>query len=48
MCGLLITPRKEDFDKLTPEKAISILKEVTVSEQEFEEIAQQLSKIIIH
>lgn len=30
MCGLLITPREEDFRKLTPELAADILKEVSL------------------
>ncbi len=42
MCGLLITPRKEDFEKLSPEKAFSILKEVSISEEETEQIARRL------
>ena len=31
MAGLIITPRQEDFDRLTPEKALSILNEITLS-----------------
>lgn len=31
MCGLLITPREEDFRKLTPEMAIDILREVSLT-----------------
>ena len=42
MCGLLITPRKEDFEKLTPEKAVSILKEVTISKEDIENIGHKL------
>lgn len=34
MGGLLITPRKKDFDTLTPDKAFSILREVTLSEEQ--------------
>ena len=30
MAGLIITPRQEDFDRLTPEKALSILDEITL------------------
>lgn len=42
MCGLLITPRKEDFERLTPEKAVSILKEVTISKEDIEKIGREL------
>ena len=31
MCGLLITPREQDFQKLTPEMAADILKEVSLT-----------------
>ena len=31
MCGLLITPREQDFRKLTPEMAIDILREVSLT-----------------
>ena len=35
MCGLLITPREEDFKKLTPELAAEILQEVSLESLEF-------------
>ena len=34
MGGLIITPREEDFRRLTAEKAIDILREVTMTEEE--------------
>ena len=34
MGGLVITPRKEDFEKLTPERAAEILREVTMTTEE--------------
>ena len=34
MGGLLITPRREDFDRLTPQQATAILREVTLTEEE--------------
>ena len=34
MSGLLITPRHEDFEQLTAEQAVDILKEVSLSEEE--------------
>lgn len=42
MAGLLITPRQEDFEKLTAEKAVQILKEVTYSNQEIESACKNL------
>ncbi len=43
MCGLFITPRQQDFEALTAEKAASILKEVTLSEEELKPIITQLT-----
>ncbi len=43
MCGLFITPREQDFKALTAEKAASILKEVTLSEEELKPIITQLT-----
>lgn len=42
MCGLLITPRREDFEKITPAIAQNILSEVSVSENEIRNIAEHL------
>lgn len=42
MGGLIITPRKEDFERLTPRMAQSILREVTLSETEMNAIARKL------
>lgn len=44
MAGLLITPRETDYERLTPELAVSILQEVTISKKEAEKIARSLSK----
>ncbi|MCR5180376.1 MAG: DUF4922 domain-containing protein [Bacteroidaceae bacterium] len=38
MGGLFITPREEDFHKLTPEWAVEILKEVTMTEEELQSV----------
>lgn len=38
MSGLLITPRKEDFDRLTPKAATAILREVSCSETDVADI----------
>lgn len=42
MAGLIITPRKEDFDRLTAEKAIAILKEVSLDNTQFQETAARI------
>lgn len=42
MAGLIITPRETDFERLTPEKVIEILQEVTISKKEAEKIARSL------
>lgn len=43
MGGLIITPREEDFKSLTIEKAVSILREVTFSENDCRQIASRLN-----
>lgn len=43
LCGLLITPREEDFERLTAEWAETILKEVTMSAEELEPVIQRLT-----
>ena len=42
MAGLIITPREEDFKKLTAERAVGILREVALQDTEAETIRQQL------
>ena len=44
MGGLLITPRKEDFDKITPEKAVSILREVSLTDEQFALVKSNIQK----
>ena len=43
MGGLLITPREEDFRRLTPTLAADILREVTLSEEEILPIVRRLT-----
>ena len=43
MCGLLITPRQEDFQRLTPERAAAILREVTMLPEELQPILKTLN-----
>ena len=43
MCGLLITPRQEDFQRLTPERAAAILREVTMSPEDLQPILETLN-----
>lgn len=44
MGGLIITPRPEDYTNITAEKVVSILKEVSLSNEEVEEVAQRLHR----
>ena len=43
MGGLIITPREEDFQKITPEWAADILKEVTMDEEELKPIIEEVT-----
>lgn len=43
MAGLIITPRVEDFERITPEVAFGILQEVSLSEGEVESVIEHLS-----
>ena len=43
MAGLIITPRQEDFERLTPEKALGILSEVALTKDEFQQVIDKLS-----
>lgn len=43
MAGLIITPRQEDYERLTAEEAIGILQEVTLSKREVDNIAKTLA-----
>ena len=42
MAGLIITPRQEDFERLTPEKAMAILHEVSLSPEELQDVIARL------
>ena len=42
MAGMIITPRQEDFERLTPEKAIAILHEVSLSQEELQDVISRL------
>jgi len=42
MAGLIITPRQEDFDRLTPEKALSILNEITLKGDALQQVLDTL------
>jgi hypothetical protein len=45
MSGLIITPRKEDFEKLTSGKASAILRECGESSENINKVVAQLRKI---
>ena len=42
MAGLIITPRQEDFERLTPEKALGILREVSLTPDELQQVIDKL------
>lgn len=44
MGGLIITPRQTDYERLTPQIASRILREVTISESEINAIAKKLHR----
>lgn len=46
MGGLFITPRQEDYEKITSQKILDIYREITPSSDEIENIAQQLYKTL--
>lgn len=43
MGGLIITPREEDFRKLTPQRAADILREVTMTGEEIRPLVEKLT-----
>ena len=43
MAGLIITPRQEDFERLTPEKALNILHEVSLPKDQMQQVIDKLS-----
>ena len=42
MGGLIITPRQEDFEKITPQQAASILQEVTMTTDELQPLIEKI------
>ena len=42
MAGLIINPRKEDFDKITANRAVDILKEVSISQEQLNDVADKI------
>lgn len=45
MAGLIITPREEDFRKITHERAVSILREVTMTEEELVPVIARIQEL---
>lgn len=43
MCGLLVTPREQDFRRITPLMAASILREVTLSPDEVDAVVRRIT-----
>ena len=48
MAGYLITPRREDFERITPEMAEAILKECALSADELETLKESLKKDVVN
>ena len=46
MAGLIITPREEDFRRLTAEAAIDILREVSLPKAAFSQVVEQLQNTV--
>lgn len=42
MAGLIITPRREDFERITPAVAVEILREVSISGSDMADMAERL------
>ena len=45
MSGLIITPRREDFERITPEQALAILSECALSVEDMEALKERLAKV---
>ncbi|MGN0234494.1 MAG: DUF4922 domain-containing protein [Bacteroidaceae bacterium] len=43
MCGLIVTPRQQDFLRLTPAMAASLLREVTLSPRQMESVVRKIT-----
>ena len=48
MSGLFITPRREDFERITPEVAHAILKECALSDEEFSALINRLKETVFN
>lgn len=42
MCGLLVTPRQEDFERITAQRAADILREVCLSAEQMSEVVRRM------
>jgi len=43
MAGLMVTPRAEDFEKITSDQAVAILQEVSLGENETKEVMEKIA-----
>ena len=48
MAGYLITPRREDFERINPEQAEAILKECALSSDELDTLKERLAKAVVN
>lgn len=44
LCGLIITPRKEDFEKITREDIVDIFKQITITKENFDFLRKKLEE----
>ena len=47
MGGVIITPRKEDFDKITKEDIVSIYKQVSLDDLVFDKLCHDFTKLVM-
>ena len=45
MAGLIITPRQEDYERLTAETALNILREVSLTKEELQQVVTRLQNL---
>jgi hypothetical protein len=42
LCGIFVVPRAQDFERITSEAIAAICREVTLPDDQFQEVAAQL------
>ena len=44
LCGIFVVPRAQDFERITGETIAAIFREVTLPDDQFQEVARKLEK----